>query len=114
MTPVPGGLSLPGCRLAAKPIAARPCSPKRRSRPGCSAHTAPPPASGGLIHMLESRLLYRVLDPPSECVLDPTTAPGVVEPSVPHEVAPLGPVRFQVEFHRMANAPEANPESGQE
>ena len=95
--------------------------------PGCEAYrstpvfteaTIPPgllrshrtaPGTWELIRVLEGRLLYRVLDPPSECVLDPTTAPGVVEPSVPHEVAPLGPVRFQVEFHRMANAPEANP-----
>ena len=50
--------------------------------------------------MLEGRLLYRVLDPPGERVLDPSRAPGVVAPEVPHEVAPLGPVRFLVEFHR--------------
>lgn len=53
-----------------------------------------------LIRVLEGRLLYRVLDPLSQRVLDPSTAPGVVEPGVPHEVAPLGPVRFQVVFHR--------------
>ncbi len=55
--------------------------------------------------MLEGRLLYRVLDPLSERVLDPSGAPGLVEPRVPHEVAPLGPVRFQVEFHRMRAVP---------
>ncbi|MDQ2802947.1 MAG: DUF1971 domain-containing protein [Pseudomonadota bacterium] len=58
------------------------------------------PGVWGLIHVLEGRLLYRVLDPVSERVLEPGLAPGVVEPGVPHEVAPLGAVRFQVEFHR--------------
>lgn len=53
-----------------------------------------------LIRVLKGRLLYRVLDPPSHRVLDPLAAPGVVEPGVPHEVAPLGLVRFQVVFHR--------------
>ena len=87
--------------------------------PGCEAYrstpvfteaTVPPallrshrtaPGAWALIRVLEGRLLYRVLDPPSERVLDPAGAPGLVEPGVPHEVAPLGPVRFQVEFHRM-------------
>ncbi|HJS85525.1 MAG TPA: DUF1971 domain-containing protein [Acetobacteraceae bacterium] len=59
------------------------------------------PGTWALIHVLEGQLLYRVLDPPSERVLEPSAAPGVIEPGVPHEVAPLGPVRFQVEFHRM-------------
>jgi tellurite resistance-related uncharacterized protein len=58
------------------------------------------PGVWALIRVLEGRLLYRVLNPPSERVLDPSTPPGLVEPGVPHEVAPLGPVRFQVEFHR--------------
>ena len=51
--------------------------------------------------MLEGRLLYRVLDPLPERVLDPKGTPGLVEPGVPHAVVPRGPVRFQVEFHRM-------------
>lgn len=59
------------------------------------------PGVWALIHVLEGRLLYRVLEPHSEQVLDPATAPGIIEPQVPHEVAPLGPVRFQVEFHRI-------------
>lgn len=57
----------------------------------------------GLIHVLEGRLLYRVTDPraePFERVLTPDGPPGVVEPTVLHEVRPLGPVRFQVEFFR--------------
>jgi tellurite resistance-related uncharacterized protein len=60
-----------------------------------------------LIRVLEGRLLYRVLDPPGERVLDPAGAPGVVEPGVLHEVAVLGPVRFQVEFHRVARPSSA-------
>lgn len=59
------------------------------------------PGTWALIRVLEGRLLYRVIDPPSERVLDLSGEPGVIEPGVPHEVAPLGPVRFQVEFHRM-------------
>lgn len=57
----------------------------------------------GLIHVLEGRLAYRVTDstrPASETVLDRDTSPGLVEPTILHEVEPLGPVRFYVEFHR--------------
>lgn len=90
--------------------------------PGCEAYrstpifteaTVPPgllrahrsaPGTWALIRVLEGRLHYRVLDPPSERILDPSGAPGLIEPGVPHEVAPLGPVRFRVEFHRMAGA----------
>lgn len=61
----------------------------------------------GLIHVLEGRLLYRVLDPLSERVLEPGLPPGVVEPTVLHEVAPLGPVRFYVQFHRARVGPTA-------
>lgn len=62
-------------------------------------------ASGvwGLIHVLEGRLLYRVLNPLSERILEPGLTPGVVEPTVLHEVAPVGPVRFYIEFHRIRN-----------
>jgi tellurite resistance-related uncharacterized protein len=59
----------------------------------------------GLIHVLEGRLAYRIRDPrrsASETVLEAGGAPGVVEPTILHEVEPLGPVRFQVEFHRAA------------
>ncbi len=52
--------------------------------------------------------------PASERVLYPTTAPGLVEPGVPHEVAPVGPVRFQVEFHRMTRVVGADPGCGSE
>ena len=59
----------------------------------------------GLIRVTEGALRYRIADPRrSEQVLclDPDSAPGVVEPTIEHEVAPLGTVRFHVEFFREA------------
>jgi len=60
----------------------------------------------GRIRVLEGRLRYRILEPEiEEHVLEPGRD-GVVEPGVPHEVEPLGAVRFFVEFlHR----PEPRP-----
>lgn len=52
----------------------------------------------GLIRILEGRLRYRVLEPPSERILDPEH-PGVVRPAQLHEVESLGHVRFFVEFY---------------
>ena len=52
----------------------------------------------GLIVVLEGRLLYRVLEPLSERILDPQT-PGVIRPGQAHEVEPVGPVSFFVEFY---------------
>ena len=60
------------------------------------------PGIWALIRVIEGRLLYRVLEPVSERILDNSGEPGLVEPGVPHEIAPLGPVQFQVEFHRVA------------
>jgi len=60
-----------------------------------------------LIHVLEGRLAYKIVEPgqpSSNAVLTPTTAPGVIEPSILHEVAPLGPVRFYVKFYRLGEA----------
>ncbi len=60
-----------------------------------------------LIHVLEGTLAYRISDPrrpPSVEVLTPATPPGLIEPTVLHEVEPLGPVRFFVEFHRRGEA----------
>lgn len=59
----------------------------------------------GLIHVAEGRLAYRITDPrrtASERILTSDGVPGVVEPTILHEVEPLGPVRFHVEFHRVA------------
>lgn len=61
----------------------------------------------GLIHVLEGRLAYRIEDPrrPARTqTLTPHDPPGVVEPTILHAVAPLGPVRFYVEFHRAEEA----------
>jgi tellurite resistance-related uncharacterized protein len=59
----------------------------------------------GLIHVLEGCLAYRITDPgrpPAERLLTPDEEPGVVEPTIPHEVEPRGPVRVYVEFWRQA------------
>lgn len=60
-----------------------------------------------LIHVVEGRLLYRILTPREERVLSPGT-PGVVAPEQPHTVEPLGNVRFFVEFHA-ARPPDGSP-----
>ncbi|MEO6954852.1 MAG: DUF1971 domain-containing protein [Polyangia bacterium] len=57
----------------------------------------------GLIHVLEGRVLYRVLEPPSEQLLSPGVN-GVVRPEQAHEVEPLGPMRMFVEFYSAATA----------
>lgn len=57
----------------------------------------------GLIRVVEGALRYRVVDErrtPRERILTPRDAPGVVEPQILHEVAPLGSTRFYVEFFR--------------
>ncbi len=76
--------------------------------PGLLGRHSTAPGVWGLIHVLEGRLLYRVLDRPSERLLDPAAPPGLVEPGVPHQIAPLGQVKFQVEFYRM---PDPSPDS---
>jgi tellurite resistance-related uncharacterized protein len=61
----------------------------------------------GMIHVLAGRLAYRITDPrrpASETVLTPDAPPAVVEPTILHEVEPLGEVRFYVEFLRPADA----------
>lgn len=50
-----------------------------------------------LITVVEGQLRFRRLDPPADTMLDPN-APGIVAPEEPHEVEPLGSVRFFVEF----------------
>jgi tellurite resistance-related uncharacterized protein len=53
----------------------------------------------GLIHVESGRLRYEVSG--GEAVeLTPETPPGIVEPEVRHHVAPVGAVRFHVEFWR--------------
>ena len=56
------------------------------------------PGVWGIIRVLEGRLRYQVIDPPSEMILEPGR-PGLVQPDQPHRVEPLGPMRMQVEFY---------------
>lgn len=53
----------------------------------------------GKIVLLEGRLLYTINEPKEEIYLDSNNS-GVVEPTVYHQVKPLGKVRFYVEFYR--------------
>lgn len=56
--------------------------------------------------MLEGALVYRILEPVvREERLEPGRD-GLVEPQVPHEVAPIGHVLFYVEFLRPSTAPD--------
>ncbi|MES2206668.1 MAG: DUF1971 domain-containing protein [Pseudomonadota bacterium] len=52
----------------------------------------------GKIVVLEGNLLYTINEPKEEIYLD-TNNVGVVEPTVLHQVKPLGKVRFYVEFY---------------
>jgi tellurite resistance-related uncharacterized protein len=54
----------------------------------------------GRICVVEGTLHYRILEPRVEGHVLSPEHPGVVEPEVPHEVEPLGAVRFYVEFLR--------------
>lgn len=53
----------------------------------------------GKIVLLEGKLLYTINEPKEEIYLDANNF-GVVEPTVYHQVKPLGKVRFYVEFYR--------------
>jgi tellurite resistance-related uncharacterized protein len=61
-----------------------------------------------LILVLEGRLRFRRLDPLVESELDPAHL-GIVAPEEPHEVEPLGRVRFFVEFHAKPTQDTASP-----
>lgn len=54
----------------------------------------------GKIVVLEGQLLYRILEPRLEEVLLGREKYGVIEPTVLHEVQPIGAVQFYVEFYR--------------
>lgn len=54
----------------------------------------------GNIVILEGRLEYTILEPERETVQLSKSCPGVVEPTMLHHIAPLGRVRFYVEFCR--------------
>lgn len=54
----------------------------------------------GTIVVLEGQLQYTINEPQTEVILLDANTIGIVEPTVRHEVKPLGKVRFYVEFHR--------------
>lgn len=54
----------------------------------------------GKINVSKGKLLYRILEPEIEEVILTPEKYGVVEPTVLHEVAPIGQVSFHVEFFR--------------
>ncbi|MEP1472447.1 MAG: DUF1971 domain-containing protein [Halieaceae bacterium] len=54
----------------------------------------------GKIVILEGALRYRILEPETEVTDLSPSRHGVVEPTVLHDVEPLGAVRFYVEFYR--------------
>lgn len=54
----------------------------------------------GKIVVLEGALRYRILEPETEVTDLTPDRYGVVEPTVLHDVEPLGSVRFFVEFYR--------------
>ncbi|MFK7791021.1 MAG: DUF1971 domain-containing protein [Phycisphaeraceae bacterium] len=54
----------------------------------------------GKIVVSEGRLQYTINEPEEEVLILDAKTFGVVEPTVLHEVKPLGPVRFAVEFYR--------------
>lgn len=48
----------------------------------------------------EGRLRYHILEPePAKYELSPDR-PGIVEPTIPHRVEPIGNARFRLEFYR--------------
>ncbi len=57
------------------------------------------PGVWGVINVLSGSLLYRIAATGAEYTLSPD-APGIVEPEALHNVEPLGPVTFYVEFYR--------------
>jgi tellurite resistance-related uncharacterized protein len=57
----------------------------------------------GLLVVIEGELRFRRLDPFCEVTLAPN-AVAVIAPGEAHEVEPIGPVRFYVEFY---SAPDA-------
>lgn len=61
-----------------------------------------------IIRVLEGRLRYHVLAPPSAVILD-ADHPGLILPDLPHSVEPLGPMRMRVEFYNQVPALKLKP-----
>ncbi|MDE0058117.1 MAG: DUF1971 domain-containing protein [Defluviicoccus sp.] len=58
------------------------------------------PGAWGKIVVLDGRLRYRIIEPEIHAFELSPGNPGIVEPEVPHEVEPMGRVRFRVDFYR--------------
>lgn len=56
-------------------------------------------ATWGMIVVLEGRLKYRILEPEIEEFELDAERPGIIEPTIRHEVEPLGDVRFYIQFY---------------
>ncbi|MEZ5293252.1 MAG: DUF1971 domain-containing protein [Vicinamibacterales bacterium] len=69
--------------------------------PGLLRHHTTAPGTWARIVVVEGRLVYRILAPELQEVELTPARHGVVEPGVPHEVRPDGPVTFYVEFCRV-------------
>ena len=54
----------------------------------------------GKIVVLEGELQYTINEPEKEVIILKPNIFGVVEPTVPHSVKPLGNVRFYVVFYK--------------
>jgi tellurite resistance-related uncharacterized protein len=54
----------------------------------------------GKIVILEGQLQYTINEPEIEVIILDPDHHGVVEPTIRHEVKPLGKVRFYVEFYQ--------------
>ncbi|WP_409566239.1 DUF1971 domain-containing protein [Methylobacterium sp. J-070] len=76
---------------------------ERSIPPGlCRAHKTKPYV-WALIHVIEGELIYRITDKSqekSEIRLLPDRPPGLVEPTILHEVEARQAVKFYVEFFR--------------
>ncbi|HET7413457.1 MAG TPA: DUF1971 domain-containing protein [Pararhizobium sp.] len=69
------------------------------------------PGVWAMVRIMEGRLIYRTIDPPSETLLD-GEHPAVIAPQEFHEVALCGPVRFFVEFYSKPENAGRDPHSG--
>ncbi len=54
----------------------------------------------GKIVVLDGELQYTINEPEEEQIILNQDSVGIVEPTIRHEVKPLGKVRFYVEFYR--------------
>jgi len=87
------------------PYRRTPASTESTIPPGLLRDHTTKPGVWGVIHVLEGALEFRILEPAEERHRLTPDKSGIVEPAVRHQVTPLGPVRFYIEFH--AASPEA-------